>query len=76
MRQLLESVGGRRFVMAMGAGVTASLLVWFGKITPEVYQWIVLGTVAAYITGNTAQKVAPPNRSDRPGESWPEGPAR
>lgn len=57
MRELLESVGGRRFIMAMGAGVTASVLVWFAKISPEVYQWIVLGTVGAYIAGNTAQKI-------------------
>lgn len=59
MRQTIESIGGRRFLMAMGAGITCSVLVWFGKITPEVFQWTVLGTVAAYITGNTAQKLLP-----------------
>lgn len=65
MRQMLESVGGRRFTMAMGAGITSSVLVWFEKITPDVYQWIVLGTVAAYITGNTAQKVAPQQKPEQ-----------
>jgi hypothetical protein len=64
---MLESIGGRRFTMAMGAGVVASVLVWFGKITPDVYQWIVLGTVGAYIAGNTAQKVLPTNPADRGG---------
>lgn len=59
MRQMIENAGGRRFVMAFGAGVTCSVLVWFGKITPDVFQWTVLGTVAAYITGNTAQKLLP-----------------
>lgn len=64
IRQALETSGGRRYVMAMGAGITCTVLVWFGKITPEVFQWTVLGTVAAYITGNTFQKVkqpSPPN---------------
>lgn len=59
MRKLIESLGGRRFLMSLGAGLSSTVLVWFGKITPEVYQWIVLGTVAAYITGNTTQKVLP-----------------
>lgn len=53
---LIENTGGRRFIMAMGAGISCTVLVWFGKITPEVFQWTVLGTVAAYITGNTFQK--------------------
>ena len=53
---LIENSGGRRFIMAMGAGISCTVLVWYGKITPEVFQWTVLGTVAAYITGNTFQK--------------------
>lgn len=48
-------LGGRRFAMAMGAGVVATVLVWYAKITPEAYQWIVLGTVGAYITGAVAE---------------------
>lgn len=49
-------LGGRRFAMAMGAGVTSTVLVWFAKITPEVYQWVILGTVAAYITGAVTEQ--------------------
>lgn len=64
MRAVIESLGGRRFVMAMGAGIACTVLVWFGRITPEVFQWTVLGTVAAYITGNTAQKVKAPDVKD------------
>lgn len=60
MREAIELAGGRRFVLAMGAGITCTVLVWFAKITPEVFQWTVLGTVAAYITGNTVQKVKQP----------------
>lgn len=64
-RQIIDKMGGRRFVMSLGAGVTSTVLVWFAKITPEVYQWIVLGTVAAYITGNTTQKVLPNNPPEK-----------
>lgn len=60
IRRGIEASGGRRFVMAMGAGVACTVLVWFGKITPDVFQWTVLGTVAAYITGNTFQKTKAP----------------
>lgn len=62
IRQALETSGGRRFVMSMGAGVTCTVLVWFGKITPEVFQWTVLGCVGAYIAGNTAQKIRAPGQ--------------
>lgn len=64
LRLWIEEVGGRRFTMALGAGVATSVLVWFSKITPEVYQWTVLGTVGAYIAGNTVQKV----RESSPGK--------
>lgn len=62
MRQRLESYAGRRFVMAMGAGVVATLLQAAGKLDApgENYRWIVLGTVGAYIAGNTWQKVKTP----------------
>ena len=44
--------------MAMGAGITATVLQWFGKLDAmgSTYAMIVLGTVAAYIGGNTVQK--------------------
>lgn len=59
MRHHIDSFGGRRFLMSMGAGVTATLLQWAGKLDPagSTYAMIVLGTVGAYIAGNTAQKV-------------------
>lgn len=66
MRAAIEQAGGRRFVMAMGAGIACTVLVWFGKITPEVFQWTVLGTVAAYVGGNTAQKIVPGQKSTEP----------
>ena len=45
--------------MAMGAGVATTALQWFGKLdlAGNTYAMVVIATVAAYITGNTAQKV-------------------
>lgn len=65
VRDKLESYGGRRFVMSMGAGITATVLQWFGKIDAagSTYALIVLGTVGAYIAGNTAQKIKTTNSS-------------
>ncbi len=59
MRQHLESSGGRRFVMAMGAGITSTILQWNGKLDPagSTYALIVLGTVGAYLAANTTQKI-------------------
>jgi hypothetical protein len=49
--------GGRRYLMAMGAGVTATVLQWFGKLDAAgtTYAVIVLGTVGAYITGSVME---------------------
>lgn len=50
-------IGGRRFVLALGAGVVTSVLQWFGKLDPAgaAYGAVILGTVAAFITGNVAE---------------------
>ena len=59
IRSAIETSGGRRFVLAMGAGITTTVLQWFGKLDPagNTYMLVVIGTVASYITGNTTQKV-------------------
>jgi hypothetical protein len=57
MRQRIESIGGRRFLMCLGCGAVTSVLVWHAKISDVVYRDIVIATVAAYIIGNTTQKV-------------------
>lgn len=63
IRSAIETSGGRRFVLAMGAGITTTILQWFGKLDPagNTYMMVVIGTVAAYITGNTTQKVKAPD---------------
>lgn len=59
MREQMEFSGGRRFILAMGAGVTTTFLQWMGKLDPagNTYMLTVLGTVGAYIAGNTVQKI-------------------
>ena len=60
MRDFIENIGGRRFIMSMGAGIATTALTWFGKIDGATYALVVIGTVGAYITGNTAQKLKQP----------------
>jgi uncharacterized membrane protein YeaQ/YmgE (transglycosylase-associated protein family) len=53
----LTTFGGRRFLLTVGCGVVTSVLLWHGKLDGPVYATVVLGTVGAYIAGNTVQKV-------------------
>lgn len=55
-RAWLAGLGGRRFLLSVGAGLAATLLVAAEKISDGVFATIVVATVAAYITGNTSQK--------------------
>ena len=52
-----DTLGGRRFLLAVVAGTTATVLQWFGKLDPagSSYALIVIGTVASYITGNVVE---------------------
>lgn len=56
LRKIVSSLGGRKFLLALGCGVVTTVLIWNGKITPEIYRDVVLGTVGIYIAGNAYQK--------------------
>ena len=62
IRKAIETSGGRRFIMAMGAGISTTVLQWFGKLDPAgtTYAMVTIGCVAAFITGNTTQKIKNP----------------
>ena len=51
----LRYVGGRKFSLSVLSLLSASLLVWFGKIDTGVYSAVVI-TVGSYITGNVFEK--------------------
>lgn len=53
--------GGRKFFLTLGCGVACTLLVWFAKISDQVFATIILGTVGAYIGGNVWQKKTQPD---------------
>jgi xanthosine utilization system XapX-like protein len=56
---LVEGWGGRRFLITLGCGFVTSLLQYLGKLDPagSTYAIVIVGTVGAYIGGNTYQKV-------------------
>lgn len=54
---LIESFGGKRFILTLGCGIVTSVLVWFGKISDAVYATVIIATVGAYIAGETTEKV-------------------
>jgi hypothetical protein len=55
-RAWLAGIGGRRFLLTLGAGIVSTLLVWYGKIGEQSWVTVVIATVAAYIGGNVAGK--------------------
>lgn len=52
----LNKLGGRRFLLAVGALLISSIMLWFGKITGSEYVTLCLLTYGGYITGNVYQK--------------------
>lgn len=54
-RTWIEGLGGRKFILSMGAGIVSSLLLLAGVLTSSDYVLVVLGTVGAFIAGNAWQ---------------------
>lgn len=52
----IAALGGRKFLLAILALVSASVLAWTGHISDGVYSAVVIAIVSGYITGNVYQK--------------------
>lgn len=52
----LESAGGRKFILAVLSLLSASFLVYVKAIEGTAYASVMVLCVAAFITGNVAQK--------------------
>lgn len=57
MNKIISECGGRRFVMTMGCGIACTGLLIMGKLTGAEFVAAIGITVAAYITGGSAQHI-------------------
>jgi len=46
----------RKFVLALLALVSSTVLCWYGRIADGVYSAVVISVCAGYLTANVAQK--------------------
>jgi len=58
MRDKIEALGGRRYLLCWGSLIIASVLQWFNKLDINGTAWglAVGATVGAYIAGNVMQR--------------------
>lgn len=52
-----EAFGGRRYLLTVGCGWVNTALLMGGYIDQSIFRDLIIATVAAYIAGNTIQKV-------------------
>lgn len=54
---ILSKLGGRKFLLALGAGAATTFLQWDGKLDPAglAYVAVIGSTVGAFIVGNVVQ---------------------
>lgn len=63
-KHIFTSTGGRRFVAVIGCGFVTSLLVYFGKISSQTYENVIIWTVGTFVAGNTLQRFSGTNIKD------------
>lgn len=51
-----DTIGGRRFIMCMGACIVSSILLWFAKLDPKNFSDIIIWITGIYVTGNVTQR--------------------
>jgi CO/xanthine dehydrogenase Mo-binding subunit len=53
-----DKLGGRRFLLAAASGIVTAVLQYAGKLDAagSTYAMVIVGTVAAYITGNVSER--------------------
>lgn len=49
----IDSLGGRRFLLAVGCGFVCALLLCIDKLSDSSFTMIIMGTVGAYIASDT-----------------------
>ena len=59
--EALDAIGGRKFLLSFMSAIACFVLIWFSKLTPEIFRDCVLGLVGVYIAGNAWQKVKTAN---------------
>jgi len=52
----ISALGGRRFLMTLGAGAVHTVLLVMGYMNEQTYMTLTLSTVAVYIGASTYQK--------------------
>ncbi|UUA73095.1 hypothetical protein [Cellvibrio sp. QJXJ] len=55
---IFSKYGGTRFLLALGSCLINTLLLMHGDIDQKTYEFLIMGTVGAFITGNTLQNAA------------------
>ena len=75
-KNLFTPIGGRRFFISVMCCLLNVWLVREQTITGDVYMWIILGTVGAFITGNVGQKIWGNYGSTTPSNTTPQNDGR
>lgn len=57
-QHIFSKYGGTRFLLTFGSCLINTALLVFGYIDQKTYEFLIVATVGAFITGNTVQNAA------------------